>query len=418
MKLELNKKTILQLNLSEVLNKRVIVRVDFNVPLTEKVPLSSDAAVIADDTRIIAALPTINLLRGAGAKVVLMSHMGRPDGQVVEGLRMNVVGRRLNELLGCPVTVLNDCIGEDVREYINSMQIGDVVLLENLRFYEEETSRDFVLRGIFAKGLALNGDIFVNDAFGVAHRLHASTASIADHLPSVAGLLMAKELEVLGNALENPAHPFVVVLGGAKVSDKIPVIKNMIGKADTVLIGGGMAFTFMKAQGIEIGDSICDTSSLEEVKELMETAKSKGTKIVLPLDIVCSPTLANLKDSPTKLEVRKWDDGIPKGWSGYDIGLETSDIFTYYISNAKLIFWNGPMGVSENDEFDAGTEALAEDIAASGAYSIVGGGDSVAAVNKFKMDEKFGHISTGGGASLEFLAGKELPGVAALDDKE
>jgi phosphoglycerate kinase len=394
------KKTILDLKDEELIGKRVLVRVDFNVPIKN--------GVITDDRRIREALPTIKYLMEKGAKVILVSHLGRPKG-FQDDLRLDPVAKRLSELLGKPVKKLNDCIGEEVEKEVANMNPGDVVLLENIRFYKEEEAND----PEFAKKLAKLADLYVNDAFGTAHRAHASTAGVANYIPGVAGLLMKKEIEIMGKALENPDRPFVCILGGAKVSDKIGVIQNLVNKVDVLLIGGGMMFTFLKAMGYEIGKSIVEEDKLDLAKDLMSLAKEKGVKFVLPVDAVVVKEIK--EDAPTTVkDVDKFD----KDDIGVDIGPKTIDLFREEIMKAKTIIWNGPMGIFEIPAFANGTKKVAEAIAENkNCVSIVGGGDTAAAVQLFGLEEKFTHISTGGGASLEFLEGKVLPGVAVLQDK-
>jgi phosphoglycerate kinase len=378
----------------EVTGKRVLVRVDFNVPLAE--------GKVTDDTRIRAALPTINYLLEHGAKVVLMSHLGRPKGKVVDELRLDPVADRLAELLGRPVRKLDDCVGSEVEAAIAKMQPGEVILLENVRFHPEDESND----PGFAKRLASLGDIFVNDAFGAAHRAHASTVGVAQHLPSVAGFLMEKELTFLGQALAAPERPFVAILGGAKISDKIGVIENLLTKVDGLLIGGGMANTFLKAQGYEVGQSLVEDESLNVAREILEKA---GEKLALPVDVV----IADRFDAEADSKVVPVGQ-VPEDWRILDIGPGTVELFRRKLAGARTVVWNGPMGVFEFPRFAAGTEAIARILAESGATTIIGGGDSVAAVEQAGLADKMTHISTGGGASLEFLEGKELPGVAAL----
>jgi phosphoglycerate kinase len=394
------KKTILDLKDEELIGKRVLVRVDFNVPIKN--------GVITDDRRIREALPTIKYLMEKGAKVILVSHLGRPKG-FQDDLRLDPVAKRLSELLGKPVKKLNDCIGEEVEKEVANMNPGDVVLLENIRFYKEEEAND----PEFAKKLAKLADFYVNDAFGTAHRAHASTAGVANYIPGVAGLLMKKEIEIMGKALENPDRPFVCILGGAKVSDKIGVIQNLVNKVDVLLIGGGMMFTFLKSMGYEIGKSIVEEDKLDLAKDLMSLAKEKGVKFVLPVDAVVVKEIK--EDAPTTVkDVDKFD----KDDIGVDIGPKTIDLFREEIMKAKTIIWNGPMGIFEIPAFANGTKKVAEAIAENkNCVSIVGGGDTAAAVQLFGLEEKFTHISTGGGASLEFLEGKVLPGVAVLQDK-
>lgn len=378
--------------------KRALVRCDFNVPL-------DDDANITDDIRIRAALPTIRYLREQGAAVILCSHMGRPKGKVVEGLRLNAVAVRLSELLGVPVRKLDDCAGDEVEAAVAAMKLGDVVLLENLRFHPEEEGND----PDFAKKLAGLGDVYVNDAFGTAHRAHASTAGIARYLPAVAGSLMEKEIAFLGSAVADPERPFVAILGGAKVSDKIGVVENLLARADVLLVGGGMANTFLKAKGYEMGDSLVEEGSVQMARDIMAKA---GHKLLLPVDVVVADGFcaeANRKVIPA--------DAVEAGWRVLDIGPETVARFVGEIAGAATVVWNGPMGVFELKPFAEGTFALARALADSGATTIVGGGDSAAAVEQSGLADRITHISTGGGASLEFLEGKELPGIAALDDK-
>lgn len=383
----------------DVRGKRVLVRVDFNVPLQD--------GKITDDTRIRAALPTIQLLLDRGAKVILCSHLGRPDGKVVESLRLTPVARRLEELLHRPVTMAPDCVGPEVESLVDRMQPGDVLMLENLRFHPEEEAND----PGFARELARLADVWVNDAFGAAHRAHASTAGVGQYLPGAAGLLMEKEISIMGKALENPERPFLAILGGAKVKDKIGVIRNLIPKVDTLLIGGGMAYTFLKAQGLEIGRSILDEKNLKLAGELLEEARSRGVEVLLPVDVVVADRFA--PDARTKVVPV---DQIPADWEGLDIGPKTRELFASRIAQARTVIWNGPLGVFEMPAFAEGTNAIARALAESSAVSIIGGGDSAAAVEQAGVAGRMTHVSTGGGASLEFLEGRELPGVAALQD--
>jgi phosphoglycerate kinase len=387
----------------DVAGKRVFVRVDFNVPV--------ENGAITDDTRIVETLPTIKYLVERGAKVILASHMGRPKGQVVEELRLNLQAKRLSELLGGkPVAKADELIGESVKAQIAGMKDGDILLLENVRFHPGEEKNDPEL----AKALAELADLYVNDAFGAAHRAHASTEGIAHHLPAVSGLLMEKELEVLGKALNNPDRPFTAIIGGSKVKDKIDVINKMIEIADNIIIGGGLSYTFFKAQGVEIGKSLLDESKLDAVLGFMQKAKELGKNFRLPVDIVITGEFsANAK---TKV-VDIMNEGIPADHEGIDIGPKTREIYADIIKNSKLVVWNGPMGVFEIEPFSHGTRAIAEACAATSAYTVIGGGDSAAAVEKFGLKDKMDHISTGGGASLEFMEGKKLPGVEALNDK-
>jgi len=383
----------------DVSGKRVLVRVDFNVPLKD--------GKIRDDTRIQAALPTIEYLISHGARVILMSHLGRPDGEVDDSFRMDPVAARLADLLARPVKKLNDCIGPEVEAAVNSLKPGEIILLENVRFHKGETKND----PEFAEALSRLGDIYVNDAFGTAHRAHASTEGVTKYLPAVGGFLMEKELEFLGKVTANPAHPFVAILGGAKVSDKIGVLKNLVGKVDTLLIGGGMAFTFLYAQGKKIGKSLLD-EKVELAREILDEARVKGVKFLLPTDIVVAEKLE--EGAPFKVVS---SDEIPDEMMGVDIGPRTVEAFSEALRGAKTVLWNGPMGVFEIPAFAKGTEAVARAVAGSGAISVIGGGDSVAAVAKLGLNDRMTHISTGGGASLEFLEGKVLPGVAALKNR-
>ena len=393
------KKTIKDI---EVKGKRVLVRCDFNVPLKE--------GRITDDIRIVSALPTINYLREHGARVILMSHLGRPEGEPKKEFTHAPVAERLTELLGEKVIFAASdlVVDEKVKEAANALKDGEVMLLENVRFRKEETKNG----ADFAKELASLGDIFVNDAFGTAHRAHASTAGIADYLPCVSGFLIEKEVKFLGDALENPARPFVAIMGGAKVGDKIPVIKNLLKKVDSLIIGGGMAYTFFKAQGYEIGTSILDANNIELAKELLAEAEKTGVKILLPVDAVCAKEFKN--DTEFAVYAK---ENMPKDRMGMDIGPESVKLFTEAVKNAKTVVWNGPMGVFEMPNFENGTKKVAEALAESDAVTIIGGGDSAAACEQFGLKDKMTHISTGGGASLEFLEGKVLPGVAVIEDK-
>jgi len=393
----MNKKSVRDI---DVKGKKVFVRVDFNVPL--------ENGAITDDTRIRETLPTIRYLIERGAKIILASHLGRPKGQVVEELRLTPVAARLSELLGKPVSKANEAAGEAVKAQADALNEGDVLLLENVRFYEGEEKNDPAL----AKAFAELADVFVNDAFGAAHRAHASTEGIAHHLPAVSGLLMEKELDVLGKALNNPDRPFTAIVGGSKVKDKIDVINKMIEIADNILIGGGLSYTFFKAQGYEIGQSLCDDSKLELTLEFIEKAKKLGKKLYLPVDVVVSDDFS--ASANTNIV---GVDGIPSDWEGIDIGPQTREIYADVIKNSKLVVWNGPMGVFEIEPFSHGTRAVAQACAETSAYTVIGGGDSAAAAEKFHLADKMDHISTGGGASLEFMEGKALPGVVALNDK-
>lgn len=385
----------------DVKGKKVFVRVDFNVPMQD--------GKVTDDTRIRAALPTIEYLIEEGAKVILASHLGRPKGQVVEELRLTAAGERLSELLGKPVRKVDEAYGEAVKAEIAKMEDGDVLLLENVRFYPGETKNDPEL----AKAFAELADIYVNDAFGTAHRAHASTEGVAHHLPAVSGFLLQKELDVLGGALDGPKRPFTAIIGGAKVKDKIGVIENLLEKVDNLIIGGGLAYTFVKAQGHEIGQSLLEEDKIELAKEFMAKAKEKGVNFYMPVDAVVAKAFA--EDAESKVvDITE----IPADWQALDIGPKTRELYHDVITKSALVIWNGPMGVFEFDKFAEGTKAVAESLAeAEDAVTIIGGGDSAAAVEKFNLADKMTHISTGGGASLEFMEGKVLPGVAALDDK-
>ena len=389
-----DKKTIRD---TDVKGKRVLVRVDFNVPL--------DDGKVADDTRIRAALPTIQYLIEQGARVILMSHLGRPKGKVREELRLTPVAERLAELLDRPVAMAVDCVGEEVEAAVDRLRPGDVLLLENLRFYpgEEANDPEFVSR------LASLGEVYVNDAFGTAHRAHASTEGVAHRLPAVAGFLMEKELNFLSKALENPEQPFVAILGGAKISDKIGVVDNLLGKVDALLIGGGMANTFLKAQGYQVGQSLVEEESLPLAQELLDKV---GRKLVLPVDVV----VADKFDAEAQSKIVGVEE-VPPEWRILDIGPVTVERFAQELYTAKTVVWNGTMGVAEFPQFAAGTQAIIEMLAESQATTIVGGGETTAAVQQAGLVEKITHVSTGGGASLEFLEGKTLPGVAALADR-
>ena len=389
-----DKKTIRD---TDVKGKRVLVRVDFNVPL--------DDGKVADDTRIRAALPTIQYLIEQGARVILMSHLGRPKGKVREELRLTPVAERLAELLDRPVAMAVDCVGEEVEAAVDRLRPGDVLLLENLRFYpgEEANDPEFVSR------LASLGEVYVNDAFGTAHRAHASTEGVAHRLPAVSGFLMEKELNFLSKALENPEQPFVAILGGAKISDKIGVVDNLLGKVDALLIGGGMANTFLKAQGYQVGQSLVEEESLPLAQELLDKV---GRKLVLPVDVV----VADKFDAEAQSKIVGVEE-VPPEWRILDIGPATVERFAQELYTAKTVVWNGTMGVAEFPQFAAGTQAIIEMLAESQATTIVGGGETTAAVQQAGLVEKMTHVSTGGGASLEFLEGKTLPGVAALADR-
>lgn len=387
----------------EVRGKRVLVRCDFNVPMQD--------GKITDDIRITSALPTIQYLLDHGAKVILMSHMGRPKGEAKMEYTLKPVADRLAELLDREVIFISvpEVVNQQIVETANGLQEGQVMLLENVRFRKEETKNE----SVFSKELAQLGEIFVNDAFGTAHRAHCSTAGVADYLPAVSGFLIEKEVKFLGDALENPQRPFVAIMGGAKVGDKIPVIENLLKKVDTLIIGGGMSYTFFKSMGLEIGTSILDEESVELAGELMKKAESAGVKMLLPIDVVCAKEFDNNSE---KIVCDR--ENIPADRMGMDIGPKTARLIREELLQAKTVVWNGPMGVFEMPNFAEGTKQVAESLAESDAVSIIGGGDSAAAVQQFGYGDKMTHISTGGGASLEFLEGKVLPGIAVLEEKE
>jgi len=395
----MNKKTVKDI---DVQGKKVLVRCDFNVPI------DSETGAITDNRRIRGALPTIKYLIENNAKVILCSHLGRPKGEVNPKYSLKPVAEELSKLLGKEVKLAKDVIGEDAETLTSNVKEGEIVLLENVRYHKEEEKND----PEFAKKLASFAEIYVNDAFGTAHRAHGSTAGVADYLPAVSGFLIEKELEFLGSALENPKRPFVAILGGAKVSDKIGVIENLLEKVDTLIIGGGMAYTFYKAQGHNIGTSICEEDKLELATSLLEKAKQKGVKILLPVDNHVSSEYSNEGED-------KFVDSteIPEGFMGLDIGPKTIEIFKDAIKDAKTVLWNGPLGVTEFSKFAEGTKQVATALAESDAVTVIGGGDSAAAVEKMGLADKMTHISTGGGASLEFLEGKVLPGIACLCKK-
>lgn len=394
----LNKKTIEDIN---VAGKRVLVRCDFNVPLKD--------GVITDDKRIVESLPTIKYLLGQGAKVILCSHLGRPKGEFNMKFSLAPVAARLSELLGFEVKIARDVIGASAKELAANVEAGKAVLLENVRFHKEEEKND----PAFAKELASLAEIYVNDAFGTSHRAHASTAGVADYLPAVCGYLIQKEISIMGKALNDPKRPFVAILGGAKVSDKIGVITNLLEKVDTLIIGGGMAYTFMKSLGYSIGTSLLEEDKVELAGQMMKSAQEKGVKFLIPVD----NKVGDAFDPNCNSQVVE-SKSIPEGWMGLDIGPKTEQLFADAIKGAGTVVWNGPMGVSEWDYFASGTIAVAKAVADSGAVSIIGGGDSAAAVEKLGFADKMTHISTGGGASLEFLEGLELPGIACLNDKQ
>ncbi len=378
--------------------KRVLVRVDFNVPL-------ADGAVV-DDTRIQAALPTIRYLIDHDAAIILCSHLGRPKGKVVAELTLRPVAEHLASLLGKPVAFVEDCVGSKAHAAAEKLQAGEVLLLENTRFNPEERANDVE----FAAALASLADLYVNDAFGSAHRAHASTEGVAHYLPAVAGFLMEKELEYLGKALETPAHPFIAILGGAKISDKITVVERLLEKADRLLIGGGMANTFLAAKGYSMGSSLVEEDSINTAKALLS---SSADRLLLPVDLVVGDQFAAEAQSKTVPA-----NEVPENWGAYDIGPKTVEVYSQALKNAKLVVWNGPMGVFEFDAFAKGTWAIAKAVAACDGTTIVGGGESTAAVRQAGLTDRISHVSTGGGASLEFLEGKDLPGVVVLDDKE
>ena len=384
----------------DVKGKKTLVRVDFNVPL-------DDEGKVADDSRIKATLPTIKHLLEGDARVILMSHLGRPKGKVVEKLRLDDVARRLGELLGKEVKKADDCIGPEVSRAAEGLKEGDILLLENLRFHLEEEKND----PGFAKGLASLAEVYINDAFGTAHRAHASTVGVADYLPAYAGLLMEKEIKSLRSILFEPDHPFAAVLGGAKVADKIGVLNNLLNKVDAILLGGGMSNTFLKAKGLELGDSLVDEDHLEFAKKFLIMAKERGVRVELPQDLVITLTGNN---EQVKVEESA---NVPRGWSALDIGPRTADNYSQLIKKAKTAFWNGPMGVFEKEQFAHGSEMVARALSDPGVVSVVGGGDSLAVLKKYGLADQITHASTGGGASLEFLEGKELPGVAVLMKK-
>ena len=392
-----NKKSVEDI---DVAGKKVLVRCDFNVPMKD--------GVITDDKRIVGALPTIKYLLDHKAAVILCSHMGRPKGEFNMKYSLAPVAKRLTELLGQNVELASDVIGPDAKAKAAALKPGQAMLLENVRFHAEEEKND----PAFAKELASMAEIYVNDAFGTAHRAHASTAGVADYLPAVCGFLIRKEVEIMGKALADPARPFVAILGGAKVSDKIGVINNLLEKCDTLIIGGGMAYTFFRALGNDIGTSICENDKLELALDLINKARAKGVNFLLPVDNIIG---REYKEDTTFMRI--YSDSIPDGWMGLDIGEKTQELFSKTIIGAGTVVWNGPMGVSEWENFASGTRSVAKAVAESGAVSIIGGGDSAAAVEALGYADKMTHISTGGGASLEFLEGLELPGIACLQDK-
>ena len=395
----MNKKTIRDI---DVTGKKVLVRCDFNVPLNK------ETGEITNDLRIVSALPTIKYLLEHNAKVILCSHLGKPKGEVKPELSLKPVAKRLSEYLGFEVKLANDIVGESAKSLVANLKEGQAILLENVRFDSREEAND----PEFAKELASLADIYVNDAFGTAHRAHATTAGVADYLPAVCGFLIEKEVKMLGDALDNPQRPFVAILGGAKVSDKIKVIENLIEKADSIIIGGGMTYTFLKAMGYNVGDSICELDRIDIAKETMKKAEEKGVKLLFPVDTVCGKEFSN--DTEMKIVNSK---EIPDGWQGLDIGPESIKEFTEELKKAKTVMWNGPLGVFEFENFAKGTNAIAKVLSEIDATTVIGGGDSAAAVEKGGFADKITHISTGGGASLEFLEGKKLPGIECLQDK-
>ena len=400
----LNKKTVDDLHAA---GKRVLVRCDFNVPLKN--------GVITDENRIVAALPTIKKLMNDGAKVILCSHLGKPKGEPKPELSLAPVAKRLSELLGKEVVfAADDCVvGENAKKAVAEMKDGDVVLLQNTRYRKEETKNGEA----FSKELGSLCDVFVNDAFGAAHRAHCSTVGVASYVDEAAvGYLMQKELTYLGEAVENPKRPFVTILGGAKVADKLNVIENLLNKADTLIIGGGMAYTFLAAKGYKVGTSLLDNEKIDYCKNMLEKAEEKGVKILLPIDCVVAKAFPDPIDAEIDVEVVP-ADAMPEGYMGLDIGPATAELFANEVKSAKTVVWNGPMGVFENPVLAKGTIAVAKALAETDAITIIGGGDSAAAVNTLGFGDKMSHISTGGGASLEFLEGKELPGIAAMNDK-
>ncbi len=394
----MNKKTVKDIDLK---GKKVFVRCDFNVPMDEN-------QNITDNTRIVAALPTIKYLLEQNCKIILASHLGRPKGEVKPEFSLKPVAKELSKQLGKEVIMANDVIGEDAMSKASNLKEGEIMLLENVRFHREETDNN----PEFAKKLASMAEIFVNDAFGTAHRAHASTTGIADYIPGVAGFLIEKELKFLGNAINNPERPFVAILGGAKVSDKIGVIDSLLDKVDTLMIGGGMAYTFFKAQGYNVGNSLCEVEKTGLALQAMEKAKEKGVKLLLPIDTKIGKEFKPDTESKTVA----WTE-IPDEWEGFDIGEKTIEMFKKELQNAKTVIWNGPLGLFEFEQFAIGTNEIAKTLAELDATTIIGGGDSAAAVTKAGLADKMTHISTGGGASLEFLEGKKLPGIECLQDK-
>ena len=396
--IKMDKKTVKDI---EIKGKKVLVRCDFNVPMDEK-------QNITDNTRIVAALPTIQYLIENNCAIILSSHLGRPKGEIKPEYSLKPVAKELEKLLGKEVIMANDVIGEDAKAKAEALQNGQIMLIENVRFHKEETDNNEE----FSKELASMAEIYVNDAFGSSHRAHASTAGVAKYLPAISGFLIEKELKFLGNAIANPKRPFVAILGGAKVSDKIGVIDSLLEKVDTLIIGGGMAYTFFKANGYEIGNSICELDKLELAKELIKKAEQKGVRLMLPVDT----KIGKEYKADTQSQTVKCTE-IPEGWEGLDIGEETIKAYTEELKKAKTIIWNGPLGVFEFDQFAIGTNSIAKALSEIEATTIIGGGDSAAAGKKAKLEDKMTHISTGGGASLEFLEGKALPGIECLLNK-
>ena len=393
-----NKKTVRDIDVN---NKRVLVRVDYNVPVDK-------GNIISDDSRIRASLPTVKYLLDHNAKVILCSHFGRPKGKVVESMRLNFIGQRLSEILKKPVRTLTECVGTEVESTVSKMQIGDIILLENLRFHPEEEEND----PRFAKALANLADIYVDDAFGASHRSHASVSGVAAYIPAVAGFLMEKELNFIGSLLENPAHPFIAIMGGAKVSDKIGVIENILSKIDSLLIGGGMAANFFKAQGLNVGASIVEADKLEYTAGMIQKARSLNVKLLVPVDVIVAESL----EQGARYNVVPANE-VPDKWLIVDVGPETIKLFTDEIKKSKTAFWNGPMGIFEMEPYSRGTRNVAQALADSKATTVVGGGSTAESVEEMGLSDKMTHVSTGGGASLELLEGKELPGVAVLQTK-
>ncbi len=387
----------------ELKGKKVLMRVDFNVPIDK------ETGEVADDTRIRAALPTIKYVIEHEGRAILMSHLGRPKGERKPGFSLRPVAKRLEKLIGRHVTFVEDCIGEAPMKVINAMNDGEIVLLENVRFHAGEKKND----PEFAKELAKLGDLHINDAFGTAHRAHASNVGVAEHLESVAGFLMQKEIDMLGKAVSNPDHPYVVILGGAKVSDKIGVIENLMNKADKILIGGAMMFTFLKSQGKKVGVSLVEDDKLDLAKTLLSKAKENNVKLILPVDTIIAQEIKSGVES----KVVSINEGVPESWKGLDIGPKTVELFKKELNEAKTVVWNGPMGVFEIDDFAKGTEKIAKALAAMKADTIIGGGDSAAAIAKFGLEDDVTHVSTGGGASLSMLEGSELPGIESIAQK-